>query len=152
MRIVVQRVSSAAVGVEGRRVGAVGHGLLLLVGIAPEDVDLDFSRVAAKIVELRIFQDDEGRMNRSLRDVGGDILAISQFTLFGDARKGRRPSFVGAAAPEVASPLFDRFVDALRAKDVGVSTGRFGAKMDVSLVNDGPVTLVLEVAPPASWR
>jgi len=152
MRIVVQRVSRASVDVGADRVGEIGPGLLLLVGIGPEDVDLDLSRVAGKIVNLRIFEDKDGRMNRSLLDVEGQILAISQFTLFGDTRKGRRPSFVAAAAPEVAAPLFDRFVDALQSEGVHVGTGRFGAKMDVGLVNAGPVTLVLEVAPPAVWR
>jgi len=147
MRLVVQRVGRASVDVAGERIAEIGRGLLLLVGIASGDEDIDFRRAADKVVHLRIFQDDEGRMNRSVVDVGGRILAVSQFTLYGDTRKGRRPSFVGAAAPEVAKPLFDRFVDALRVEGVDVEVGRFGAKMAVELLNDGPVTLVIDVAP-----
>jgi len=150
MRLVVQRVGRASVDVAGERIAEIGAGLLLLVGIASEDEDVDLRRAADRVVHLRIFQDDEGRMNRSLLDVGGRILAVSQFTLYGDTRKGRRPSFVGAAAPEVAEPVFDRFVDALRAEGVDVETGRFGAKMAVELLNDGPVTLVIDVAPAGS--
>ena len=150
MRLVVQRVGRASVDVAGERIAEIGAGLLLLVGIASEDEDVDLRRAADRVVHLRIFQDDEGRMNRSLLDVGGRILAVSQFTLYGDTRKGRRPSFVGAAAPEVAEPVFDRFVDALRAEGVDVETGRFGAKMAVELLNDGPVTLVIDVAPVGS--
>jgi len=147
MRVVVQRVGRASVDVAGERIAEIGPGLLLLVGIVPEDENVDLRKAAGKIVHLRIFQDAEGRMNRSLLDVGGRILAVSQFTLCGDTRKGRRPSFVGAAPPEVAEPLFDRFVEALRAEGVDVEMGRFGAKMAVELLNDGPVTLVIDVAP-----
>ena len=150
MRVVVQRVQRASVDVDGERIAEINRGLLLLVGIAPEDVDVDLRRAAGKIVDLRIFTDDEGKMNRSLRDIGGEVLAVSQFTLYGDTRKGRRPSFVRAAAPEIAEPLFDAFVDAIRGQGVEVETGRFGAKMAVELVNDGPVTLLIEVAPPTA--
>jgi len=150
MRVVVQRVQRASVDVDGERIAEINRGLLLLVGIAPEDVDVDLRRAAGKIVDLRIFTDDEGKMNRSLRDIGGEVLAVSQFTLYGDTRKGRRPSFVRAAAPEIAEPLFDAFVDAIRGQGVEVETGRFGAKMAVELVNDGPVTLLLEVASPTA--
>ncbi len=150
MRLVVQRVRRASVDVDGDRIAEIGRGLLLLVGIAPEDADVDLRKTAGKIVDLRIFEDDAGKMNRSLRDVGGQLLAVSQFTLYGDTRKGRRPSFVGAAAPEVAEPLFDALVDAIRAQGVRVETGRFGAKMAVELVNDGPVTLLIEVESPSA--
>ena len=149
MRLVVQRVRRASVDVGGRRIAEIERGLLLLVGIAPEDAGVDLEKAAGKIVDLRIFEDDAGKMNRSLRDVEGQLLAVSQFTLYGDARKGRRPSFVGAAPPEIAEPLFDAFVDAIRGQGVRVETGRFGAKMAVELVNDGPVTLLLEVEPPS---
>ena len=145
MRIVLQRVGRAAVDVGGERIAEIGGGLLLLVGIAPGDGKVDFARLARKIVSLRIFEDESGKMNLSLCDIGGKILAVSQFTLYADTSKGRRPSFIGAAPPEVALPLFDRFVEALRAEGVGVETGRFGAKMAVELVNDGPVTITIEV-------
>ena len=147
MRIVLQRVSSASVDVARGRIGEIGRGLLLLVGVAPGDEGVDLHRAAQRLVDLRIFEDEAGKMNLSLRDIGGEILAVSQFTLYADTRKGRRPSFVGAAPPEIASPLFDRFVEALRAQGVSVETGEFGAKMDVRLTNDGPVTLVIEVDP-----
>jgi len=150
MRLVVQRVRSASVDVGGERVAQIGQGLLLLVGIASDDVDVDLRKAAGKIVDLRIFEDDAGKMNRSLRDIDGKVLAVSQFTLYGDTRKGRRPSFIGAAVPEIAEPLFDSFVEAIREQGIDVETGRFGAKMAVELLNDGPVTLVIEVAPPSS--
>jgi len=149
MRIVVQRVDRASVDVEGSRVGEIGRGLLLLIGFAPDDGAVDLAKAANKIVTLRIFEDDAGKMNRSLREVGGEILAVSQFTLYADTRKGRRPSFVGAAPPGLAEPLFDAFVSALCAEGIHVETGTFGAKMTVELVNAGPVTLLLEVAPPS---
>lgn len=144
MRVVLQRVSEARVTVHGDMVGSVGRGLLLLVGIAPGDGPAELAWMAKKVVGLRIFPDAEGRMNRSLLDVDGGILAISQFTLYGDCRRGRRPSFVGAAPPDLASPLYDRFCELLEAEGVPVGRGIFGADMAVSLVNDGPVTLVLE--------
>ena len=146
MRVVLQRVAYASVDVDGTRIADIGRGLLLLVGIASEDSTVDLGKTAKKIVDLRIFEDDEGKMNRSLRDIGGAVLAVSQFTLYADISKGRRPSFVHAAPPEVAEPLFDSFVNALRSEGVDVQTGKFGAKMAVRLENDGPVTLTLEVA------
>jgi len=146
MRIVLQRVSYASVDVEGTRIAEIGQGLLLLVGIASEDSTVDLGKTAKKIADLRIFEDDEGKMNRSLRDIGGAVLAVSQFTLYADISKGRRPSFIHAAPPELAEPLFESFVDALRLEGIDVQAGRFGAKMAVRLENDGPVTLTLEVA------
>jgi len=147
MRIVLQRVTRASVDVEGERIGEIDAGLLLLIGVAPGDELLDLGRVAQKIATLRIFQDEDGKMNRSVMDIEGSILAVSQFTLHADLRKGRRPSFINAAPPEVAEPLFDRLVTSLRNEGLKVATGRFGAKMEVELVNSGPVTIVYEVAP-----
>jgi D-aminoacyl-tRNA deacylase len=146
MRIVLQRVSTASVDVAGKRIAAIGRGLLLLVGIAAEDQTADIAKTAKKIIDLRIFEDSDGKMNQSLRDIGGSILAVSQFTLYADISRGRRPSFMLAAPPDVAEPLFDQFVEALRSESIDVQTGRFGAKMAVRLENDGPVTLSLEVA------
>ena len=146
MRIVLQRASYASVDVDGRRIAEIGLGLLLLVGIAAGDSGIDPAKMAKKIVDLRIFEDEEHKMNRSLRDIDGAVLAVSQFTLYADVSKGRRPSFVNAAPPELAKPLFDAFVRALRTEGVDVQTGEFGAKMAVRLENDGPVTLTLEVA------
>jgi D-aminoacyl-tRNA deacylase len=146
MRIVLQRVAHASVEVDGECIADIDQGLLLLVGIAPEDSTVDLARTAKKIIDLRIFEDAEGKINRSLRDVGGAVLAVSQFTLYADISKGRRPSFVHAATPDLAEPLFDAFVDALRSENVDVQIGKFGARMAVRLENDGPVTLVLEVA------
>jgi D-tyrosyl-tRNA(Tyr) deacylase len=144
MRIVLQRVKEAAVRVEGQEVARIGPGLLLLVGIAREDDEAELSFWAKKIPQLRIFPDEEGRFNRSLSEVNGEILCVSQFTLFGDCRKGRRPSFSDAAPGPQAVELFERFVSLLRAEGAPVKTGVFGAYMEVSLVNDGPVTLILE--------
>jgi D-tyrosyl-tRNA(Tyr) deacylase len=144
MRVVLQRVSRAKVTVEGRVTGEIGRGLLLLAGFTDGDTEDALAWMADKIVGLRIFPDDDGKMNRSVQEVGGGLLVVSQFTLYGDARKGRRPSFVDAARPEVAIPLYERFVDLLRATGLPVGTGEFGAMMDVELVNDGPVTLILE--------
>lgn len=146
MRIVLQRVSQASVDVDGKRIAEIDRGLLLLVGIAAGDSDIDLAKAAKKMVDLRIFEDEKHKMNRSLRDVGGAVLAVSQFTLCADVSKGRRPSFVDAAPSELAEPLFDSFVEALREEGVDVQTGEFGAKMAVKLENDGPVTLALEVA------
>ena len=146
MRIVLQRVSYASVDVDEKRIADIEQGLLLLVGITSEDSTVDLGKTARKIIDLRIFEDGEGKMNRSLRDIGGAVLAVSQFTLYADISKGRRPSFVHAAPPELAEPLFDSFVNALRSEGVDVQTGEFGAKMAVRLENDGPVTLTLEVA------
>ena len=145
MRVVLQRVSRASVTVDGETKGAIREGLLLLVGFT-EGEDSDALRwMADKVLGLRVFNDQEGKMNLSLEDVGGELLVVSQFTLYGDARKGRRPSFVKAADPEEAIPLYDRFVEILEERAPGrVASGEFGAMMDVGLVNDGPVTLVLE--------
>ena len=144
MRILLQRVSRAEVRVDGRAIGRVGRGYLLLVGVTHSDSDAQAEWMADKIAGLRLFGDAEGKMNLSLGDVGGAVLAVSQFTLYGDAVKGRRPSFVDAARPEHARPLYERFVDLLRARGLTVETGEFGAMMEVELVNDGPVTLWLE--------
>ena len=144
MRIVLQRVSEASVTVNNDVVGAIGNGLVLLVGIGPEDSEDQAKALAEKCALLRIFEDDQGKMNLSLLDVGGEILAVSQFTLYGDTRKGRRPSFTGAAPPDIAEPLFDRFVDMLRQMGITVATGQFGARMRVNIINDGPVTFILE--------
>lgn len=144
MRVVLQRVARAEVRVEGRAPARIETGYLLLVGLASGDTEGCCRWMAKKIAALRLFRDDAGRMNRPLADVNGRCLAVSQFTLLGDARKGRRPSFVGAMAPDEASPLFDRFVELLAAETGPVETGVFGAMMEVELVNDGPVTLILE--------
>jgi len=144
MRAVVQRVRRAAVRVDGETVGEIGPGLLVLVGAGQRDGEPDVAWLTKKVCGLRIFRDEEGRMNRSLLDTGGELLAVSQFTLYGDCRKGRRPSFSTAMLPEPAEALYERFVAVLREAGVRVATGRFGAMMDVELVNDGPVTLLLD--------
>ena len=145
MRIVLQRVKNASVTVGDERVSEIGAGLLLLVGFASGDGEAEADWLARKISGLRIFNDREGKMNLSVQDAGGEILAVSQFTLLADTRKGKRPSFVGAAPPEAAERLFDYFCERLRAAGTGpVKTGVFGAIMDVALVNDGPVTIILE--------
>ncbi|MEX2526360.1 MAG: D-aminoacyl-tRNA deacylase [Gemmatimonadota bacterium] len=145
MRVLLQRVSRAAVVVEGTTVGAAGKGFLLLVGFTSGDTAAEVEWMADKIVGLRIFNDEEGKMNLTLEDVRGDLLVVSQFTLYGDTRKGRRPSFVAAASPEVAIPLYQAFVQELQDRSSGrVESGVFGAMMEVELVNDGPVTLMLE--------
>jgi D-tyrosyl-tRNA(Tyr) deacylase len=144
MRVVVQRVSRASVTVAGEPVGSVGRGLLLLVGVAEGDGEDEARILARKCAEMRIFPDDEGRFDRSLLDIGGEALVVSQFTLIADVRKGRRPSFTGAARPEVAEPLVKAFAEVLRELGVSTETGRFGAMMDVELVNDGPVTVVVD--------
>lgn len=146
MRIVCQRVGRASVAVDGVAVSSIGAGLLLLVGVAAADTEADAKAAAAKIAGLRIFSDDDGRMNRSVIDVGGAVLVVSQFTLLGDIRRGRRPSFTGAAAPEAAGPLVSLLAETLTELGVPAEEGRFGAKMEVELVNDGPVTLVIEVS------
>ncbi len=144
MRVVLQRVSRAAVRIDGQTVGAIGRGFVVLAGFAPPDGESALAWMADKIAGLRVFADAAGKMNLPLDEVGGAVLVISQFTLYGDASKGRRPSFVGAAPPEQAEALYDRFVALLRERSLTVETGRFGAMMDVELVNDGPVTMVLE--------
>jgi D-tyrosyl-tRNA(Tyr) deacylase len=145
VRVVVQRASRGEVRIDGEAVGRIGRGLVLLVGFAPDDAADTLAWMADKLVGLRIFPDDDDRMNRSLDDVDGEILVISQFTLYGDVRRGRRPSFVGAASPDTAIPLYERFLELLEERAPGrVRSGEFGAMMDVELVNDGPVTLVVE--------
>ncbi|PSL35111.1 D-tyrosyl-tRNA(Tyr) deacylase [Planomicrobium soli] len=144
MRVILQRSKQASVKVEGTVTGAISSGYVLLVGITHEDTIDDAKYVAGKIAQLRLFEDEEGKMNHSVLEVGGDILSISQFTLYGDVKKGRRPSFTSAARPEIAEPLWHAFNDALRENGLTVETGIFGAMMDVELVNDGPVTLVVE--------
>jgi D-tyrosyl-tRNA(Tyr) deacylase len=146
VRVVVQRVEQARASVDGAAVGEIGPGLLLLVGVAAEDDAAIARRLADKIAELRIFADDAGRFDRSLRDTGRAALVVSQFTLLASVRKGRRPSFTDAAPSDVAAPIFDAFCDALRSRGIPVATGTFGAKMSVSLVNDGPVTIVIDSA------
>ena len=144
MRAVVQRVREAAVHVDGACVGAIGPGLLVLVGVAPGDGEAQLRWMANKLVHSRLFADADGKMNASLLEIGGAALLVSQFTLFGDVQKGRRPSFVGAAAPAVAAPCYAALCDAVASLGVPVARGIFGADMQVSLVNDGPVTLFLE--------
>jgi D-tyrosyl-tRNA(Tyr) deacylase len=144
MRAVVQRVKSSAVNVGGTTVGRIGAGLMVLLGVTRDDEMRDAEYLAAKIVHLRIFEDEAGKMNRSLVDCGGAMLVVSQFTLLGDCRKGRRPSFVNAAPPDKGEVLYTHFVDQARHLGVPVQTGCFGAMMEVTLVNDGPVTLVVD--------
>jgi len=146
VRAVVQRVARAAVRVGGETVGEIGRGLLVLVGAAAGDGPSDAAALAGKLAALRIFPDDEGRMNRSVVEAAGEVLVVSQFTLYGDVRRGRRPSFTAAAPPETAEPLVDLVAEGLRRAGVPCATGRFRAHMEVDLVNDGPVTLVLETA------
>lgn len=144
MRVLLQRVSRAEVRVGPRVTGRIGQGFLLLAGFTHADTEAQVAWMADKVAGLRLFADAEGKLNLALGDVGGAVLVVSQFTLYGDAEKGRRPSFVDAARPEVAIPLYERFVAALRERGLPVETGEFGAMMDVELVNDGPVTLWLE--------
>lgn len=144
MRVLLQRVARAEVRVGDRVTGAIGRGFLLLVGLTHDDDDVRLVWMADKIAGLRLFMDADEKMNLALSDVGGDVLVVSQFTLYGDAQKGRRPSFVEAARPEVAVPLYERFIALLRDRGLRVETGEFGAMMQVELVNDGPVTLWLE--------
>jgi D-aminoacyl-tRNA deacylase len=144
MRAVVQRVSSASVRVDGEVVGASGRGLLVLVGIGHQDTFETAVRLAGKVARLRVFENDQGRFDRSLLDVGGEALVVSQFTLLADTEKGNRPSFTGAAPPEQAEPLVERFRDELASLGVRTASGRFGSRMEVELVNNGPVTVVLE--------
>jgi D-tyrosyl-tRNA(Tyr) deacylase len=145
LRIVLQRVSRAEVRVEGRVTGTIGRGFLLLAGFRREDTEETLAWMADKVIGLRLFADADDKMNLGLEDVGGGLLVVSQFTLYGDAKKGRRPSFIDAAPPEIAIPLYERFVALLRERTAfAVQTGEFGAMMDVDLVNDGPVTLILE--------
>lgn len=144
MRIVLQRAKNASVSVEGNVIGKISHGVVLLVGVTHEDTEEDAAYLANKVAHLRIFEDDEGKMNHSLLERSGEVLSVSQFTLYGDTRKGRRPSFIQAAKPEQAKQLYERFNDLLREQGLTVETGQFGAMMEVSFTNDGPVTLILD--------
>ncbi|MCK8490028.1 D-aminoacyl-tRNA deacylase [Paenibacillus sp. MBLB2552] len=144
MRVVVQRCREAQVNVAGEMVGAIGPGLMLLVGVTHEDTEQDAAYLAEKIAGLRIFEDEAGKMNLAVTEIVGEILSVSQFTLYGDCRKGRRPNFMAAARPETAEPLYERFNELLRAKGLTVETGVFGAEMDVELTNWGPVTLIVD--------
>ncbi|GGG19949.1 D-aminoacyl-tRNA deacylase [Paenibacillus abyssi] len=144
MKVVVQRSKAASVTIDGDTVGAINQGLVLLVGITHEDTESDVRWMADKVAGLRIFEDEAGKMNHSVQDIGGQILSVSQFTLYGDCRKGRRPNFMNAAKPELAERLYDLFNRNMQEIGLPVETGRFGAMMDVSLVNWGPVTLILD--------
>ncbi|MEW6079659.1 MAG: D-aminoacyl-tRNA deacylase [Thermodesulfobacteriota bacterium] len=144
MKAVIQRVKKSSVAVDGAIVGRIGAGLLVLLGVADDDTESDADYLSSRIVQLRIFEDDAGKMNRSLLDTGGAMLVVSQFTLLADCRKGRRPSFANAAPPDRAVPLYEYFTRRVREAGVTTATGRFGAMMDVSLINDGPVTIVLD--------
>lgn len=142
----IQRVTEASVTVDGDVIGKIGRGYMILIGVSAEDGDKDVKYMADKVPNLRIFEDEDGKMNHSILDVGGEILAVSQFTLYGDARGGRRPSFSTAARPEMANELYEKLVEAWRAQGLHVETGRFRAEMQVALVNDGPVTLLMDSA------
>ena len=144
MRVVIQRVSEASVTVDQQTVGAIGQGLMVLLGVAQGDTSQEAKSLAEKTAGLRIFEDDAGKMNRSVEEIGGSLLVVSQFTLLGDCRKGRRPGFTDAAPPELADQLYEEYVAALRSRGVNVATGVFRADMQVALVNDGPVTMLLD--------
>ncbi len=144
MRAVIQRVNRASVRINGRTTGRIDHGLVILLGIRTDDTVKELQWLADKIVHLRIFDDDEGKMNISLADIGGEMLIISQFTLYGDCRKGRRPGYSNSAAPEIAEPLYQQFIEEMKSRRITVATGTFRAAMKVELVNDGPVTLLLD--------
>lgn len=144
MKVVLQRTKKASVTVDGQVTGAIDKGYMLLVGITHEDTENDVQYIAKKVAELRLFEDEEGKMNHSILDVGGAILSVSQFTLYADTKKGRRPSFTNAARPDIAKPLWEAFNDALRQHNLHVETGIFGAMMDVELINDGPVTIEIQ--------
>ncbi|MEW9077426.1 D-aminoacyl-tRNA deacylase [Terrisporobacter glycolicus] len=144
MRAVVQKVSSSKVTVDEEVIGQINQGLMVLLGVTHDDTSKDVDYMVDKVTNLRIFEDTEGKMNLSLKDVEGEVLAVSQFTLYGDARRGRRPSFSDAARPEVANPLYEEFVEKVKNQGINVGTGKFGAHMMVDLTNDGPVTILLE--------
>ncbi len=148
MIAVVQRVTESSVSVEGRIVGAIGRGIMVLLGVARDDTAKEACYLAEKVIQLRIFEDEQGKLNRSLLEIGGSLLVVSQFTLLGDCRKGRRPSFIDAAPPDAADALYQVFVDHARSQGVETATGRFRAMMQVSLVNDGPVTLIVQTPHP----
>lgn len=144
MRAIIQRVSESRVRIDGTIVGEIGPGLLVLLGVAKPDSAEQARWLADKIVSLRVFNDADGKMDRDVAEIGGAILVVSQFTLYGDCSKGRRPSFIDAAGPEIAIPLYEAFINAVKAHGIPTQTGRFGAMMQVELINDGPVTLILE--------
>ncbi len=144
MRAVIQRVSEASVEIDEKEVSRIGRGFLVLLGISDDDTEGDADYLAAKTAGLRVFGDEQGKMNLPVQDVGGEVLVVSQFTLLGDCRKGKRPSFVKAAPPELAIPLYERYVERLRKAGISTETGEFQAMMDVKLINDGPVTLLLD--------
>ena len=144
MRAVLTCVKSASVTVDGREIANIGKGFLILLGVTHEDTEAQAVKLADKLMGLRVFEDENGKMNRSLEDVGGEVLVVSQFTLYGNCRKGRRPEFLAAARPEVAVPLYEKFVALCRDKGFRVQTGEFGAYMDVASVNDGPMTLIVD--------
>lgn len=144
MRAVLQRVKQASVTIDGTVVGAIGPGILVLLGIGVDDTVRELQWMVEKIIQLRIFNDEQGKMNRSLDEIGGAVLVVSQFTLFGDCRKGRRPSYIQAARPETAIPLYEQCIELFRNNGIETASGQFGAMMDVALVNDGPVTILLE--------
>ncbi|MBO0462385.1 D-tyrosyl-tRNA(Tyr) deacylase [Enterococcus sp. DIV1298c] len=144
MRAVIQRVSQAAVSIDEQEVGRINHGLLILLGVHETDTQTDVDYLIKKIAQMRIFEDEQGKMNLSIEDVKGALLSISQFTLFADTKKGNRPSFIAAARPETAIPLYEAFNDGLRQRGITVETGEFGTDMAVSLVNDGPVTIIID--------
>ena len=144
MRCVIQKVTEASVSSEGEKVGEIGPGVVALIGVSVRDTEKDVAYMAEKVPNLRIFEDDAGKLNRSLTDVGGSILAVSQFTLYGDTRGGRRPSFIMAARPEEANRLYELLVEAWRARGITVATGRFRTEMQVALVNDGPCTVIMD--------
>ena len=144
MRSVVQRVAHASVTVDGEVLGKIGKGLLVLLGVSDDDTDADLNYMADKVSGLRIFEDEDEKMNLSVEDIGGEIMVISQFTLFGDCRKGKRPSFVAAGKPDFANEMYEKFVEKLTEKSFDVKKGRFGADMKVELLNDGPVTLLID--------
>jgi D-tyrosyl-tRNA(Tyr) deacylase len=144
MIAVIQRVKACSVTIDGQETARIGKGLLVLLGVSQGDGPKDAAYLAEKTANLRIFEDDAAKMNRSVLEIAGDVMVVSQFTLLGDCRKGRRPSFVEAARPELAIPLYEHFIEALRKRNLRVETGRFGAMMDVALVNDGPVTLIVD--------
>lgn len=144
MRSVIQRVTRASVEVQGEMLGKIGKGLLVLLGVSDDDTDADLEYMAEKISGLRIFEDEEEKMNLSIADIGGEFLVVSQFTLYGDCRKGKRPSFTAAGRPDYANEMYEKFVSVLRKKGFSVQTGKFGVDMKVELVNDGPVTLLID--------
>jgi D-tyrosyl-tRNA(Tyr) deacylase len=145
MRAVIQRVTSASVSVDGNTIASIGRGLMILLGVGPEDSGDNALQLARKVAALRIFSDEQGKMNLSVKDIGGSAIVVSQFTLYGDTHKGNRPSFIGAAQPDLAHPLCDRFSEFMQQEGVPTQTGEFGAHMVLSIINDGPVTITLEM-------